>query len=87
VELGWFAPEFAIRVRLVIRQHPPLNSIWIFDTTHFTRAGVAATVIEDLVSRKRLLDRVTARLDGLVDPTVDDPTRPVLLAMSDIHPQ
>ncbi len=30
------------------------NSIWIFDTTHFTRAGVAATVIEDLVSRKWL---------------------------------
>jgi len=89
------------------------NSIWIFDTTHFTRAGVAATVVEDLVSRKwiaeivsaeetatqvqvvftealeceGLLDRVTARLDGLVDPTVDDPTRPILLAMSDIHPE
>ncbi len=30
--------------------HP--NSIWIYDTTHFTRAGVAATVVEDLVSRK-----------------------------------
>jgi putative transposase len=30
------------------------NSIWIYDTTHFTRAGVAATVIEDLVSRKWL---------------------------------
>jgi hypothetical protein len=28
------------------------NSIWIYDTTHFTRAGVAATVVEDLVSRK-----------------------------------
>jgi putative transposase len=89
------------------------NSIWIFDTTHFTRAGMAATVIEDLVSRKwlaeivsaeetstqvqvvftdalereGLLDRVTARLDGLVDPTVDDPTRPILLALSDNGPQ
>ena len=30
------------------------KSIWIFDTTHFPRAGVAATVIEDLVSRKWL---------------------------------
>jgi transposase InsO family protein len=74
---------------------------------------MAATVIEDLVSRKwlaeivsaeetstqvqvvftealereGLLDRVTARLDGLVDPTVDDPTRPILLAMSDNGPQ
>ena len=27
------------------------NSIWIYVTTHFTRAGVAATLIEDLVSR------------------------------------
>jgi putative transposase len=89
------------------------NSIWIFDTTHFTRAGVAATVVEDLVSRKwlaeivsveetstqvqvvftealereGLLARVTARQDGLVDPTVDDPSRPVLLALSDNGPQ
>lgn len=30
------------------------NSIWIYDTTHFTRAEVAATVVEDLVSRKWL---------------------------------
>jgi hypothetical protein len=84
----------------------PARSIWIYDTTHFTRAGVAATVVEDLVSRKwlaeivsaeetstqvqvvftdalereGLLERVTARQDGLVDPTVDDPARPVLLA-------
>jgi hypothetical protein len=88
------------------------DSIWIFDTTHFTRAGVAATVVEDLVSRKwlahivsaeetstqvevvftealereGLLERISARHDGLVDPTVDDPSRPVLLAMSDNAP-
>jgi putative transposase len=79
------------------------GSIWIYDTTHFTRAGVAATVVEDLVSRKwlaeivsaeetstqvqvvftdalqaeGLLGLVTARQDGLADPTVDDPTRPI----------
>ena len=89
------------------------GSIWIYDTTHFTRAGVAATVIEDLVSRKwlaeivsaeetstqlqvvftealeaeGLLARVAARQDGLVDPSVDDPSRPVLLALSDNGPQ
>ena len=89
------------------------GSIWIFDTTHFTRAGVAATVVEDLVSRKwlaeivsveesstqvqvvfcealereGLLERVGARQDGLVDLTVDDPSRPVLLALSDNGPQ
>jgi putative transposase len=89
------------------------GSIWIYDTTHFTRARVAATVVEDLVSRKwlaeivsaeetstqvqvvvtdalgreGLLERISARQDGLVDPTVDDPARPVLLALSDNGPQ
>ncbi len=78
------------------------NAIWIYDTTHFTRAGVAVTVIEDLVSRKwiahivsaeetsdqvqavftdalaaeGLLAAVEARQDGLVDPGVDDESRP-----------
>jgi hypothetical protein len=32
----------------------------VFDTTHFTRAGVAATVVEDLVSRKWLAEIVSA---------------------------
>lgn len=36
------------------------NSIWIYDTTHFTRAGMAVTVIEDLVSRKWLATIVSA---------------------------
>jgi putative transposase len=89
------------------------NSIWIYDTTHFTRAGVAVVAVEDLVSRKwltevvsveetstqvqvaftdalaaeGLLDRVAARADGLVDPTADDPSRPILLAVSDNGPQ
>lgn len=30
------------------------NSIWIFDTTHFTRAKMAVLIVEDLVSRKWL---------------------------------
>jgi putative transposase len=30
------------------------NSIWIYDTTHFPRAGMAVLIIEDLVSRKWL---------------------------------
>jgi transposase InsO family protein len=87
--------------------------LWIFDTTHFTRAKTAVTVIEDLVSRKwlcevvsseetsvqvqaafcqaleaeGLMDQVAARLDGTVDLACDDPTRPILLAMSDNGPQ
>jgi transposase InsO family protein len=30
------------------------NSIWIYDTTHFTAAGMAVLIVEDLVSRKWL---------------------------------
>jgi putative transposase len=36
------------------------NSIWIFDTTHFTRAGMAVLIIEDLVSRKWLTEIVSS---------------------------
>jgi putative transposase len=87
--------------------------LWIFDTTHFTRAKTAVTVIEDLVSRKwlaevvsteetsvqvqaafcqalaaeGLMKQVTARLDGTLDLAVDDPARPILLALSDNGPQ
>ncbi|MDA8037825.1 MAG: integrase core domain-containing protein [Actinomycetota bacterium] len=87
--------------------------IWIYDTTHFTRAKSALTVVEDLVSRKwiadilssektsteveivftdaleaeGLLGAVEARADGLVDPRLDDCTRPILLAVSDNGPQ
>lgn len=90
------------------------NSIWIYDTTHFTRAGMAVLIIEDLVSRKwltevvsveetstqvevaftnalaaeGLLEHVARRPDtGLVDVSVDDEARPVLLAVSDNGPQ
>lgn len=36
------------------------NSIWIFDTTHFTRAGMAVLIIEDLVSRKWIAEVVSS---------------------------
>jgi hypothetical protein len=41
----------------------------------------------DALEAEGLLERVTARQAGLVDPTVDDPSRPVLLALSDNGPQ
>lgn len=89
------------------------NRLWIYDTTHFTAAGVAVTVVEDLVSRKwladivsseetstqvkivftdaleaeGLIDKVTARQDGLARIDVDDDARPILLAVSDNGPQ
>ena len=36
------------------------NSIWIYDTTHFTAAGMAVLVIEDLVSRKWITEIVSS---------------------------
>lgn len=35
------------------------NSIWIYDSTHFTRAGMTVLIIEDLVSRKWLTHLVS----------------------------
>jgi putative transposase len=35
------------------------NAIWVFDTTHFPAAGMAVTVIEDLVSRKWIAEIVS----------------------------
>jgi len=89
------------------------NQLWIYDTSHFTAAKMAVTVVEDMVSRKwlativsaeetstqvqlvftdaleaeGLLEVIGARQDGRVDPTTEDPTRPVLLAVSDNGPQ
>src|SRR5699024_8528948 len=37
-----------------------LHSVWIYDTTHFTRAGMAVLIIEDLVPRKWITDFVSA---------------------------
>ena len=35
------------------------NSIWIYDTTHFPKAGMAVLIIEDLVSRKWITEIVS----------------------------
>jgi len=42
-------------------------------------------VFTEALEREGLAALVGGRQDGLADPTVDDPSRPVLLAMSDIH--
>jgi len=36
------------------------NSLWIYDTTHFTRCGAKVLIIEDLVSRKWLTHHVSS---------------------------
>jgi len=35
------------------------NKIWIYDTTHFPRAGMAVLIVEDLVSRKWITEIVS----------------------------
>ncbi|MDA8040774.1 MAG: integrase core domain-containing protein [Actinomycetota bacterium] len=42
-------------------------------------------VFTDALASEGLLAHVEARADGLVDVTTDDPTRPILLAVSDIQ--
>lgn len=59
-------PEWSVR-----RQFPDWveykpNSIWIYDTTHFTRAGMAVLLIEDLLSRKCITEIVSS--EGNLDP-------------------
>jgi transposase InsO family protein len=44
-------------------------------------------VFTQALEREGLLGLVGARQDGLVDTSVDDPSRPILLAMSDNGPQ
>jgi hypothetical protein len=39
-------------------QYTP-NSIWIYDTTHFPKAGMAVLIIEDLVSRRWITEIVS----------------------------
>jgi putative transposase len=86
------------------------NRIWIWDVTHFSRAGRAVFAIVDMVSRywidtlvsieetstqvrviferaledQGLLDLLT---DERLDLDVEDPARPILLAVSDNGPQ
>ena len=40
-------------------QYKP-NSIWIYDTTHFPRAGMAVLIVQDLVSRKWITEVVSS---------------------------
>jgi transposase InsO family protein len=86
------------------------NHIWIWDVTHFPRAGMCVFAIMDVVSRKWIATLVSAEetstqvqvvfakafeAEGLldlvtperVDLPVDDPGRPILIAMSDNGPQ
>ena len=61
---------------------------WIADIVSAEETSTQVEVVfTDALAVEGLLALVEARADGLVDPTVDDPARPILLAVSDNGPQ
>jgi putative transposase len=61
---------------------------WLAEVVSVEETSTQVQVVfTEALEREGLLERVSAHQDGLVDPTVDDPSRPVLLALSDNGPQ
>ena len=61
---------------------------WIADIVSAEETSTQVEIVfTDALAVEGLLALVEARADGLVDPTVDDETRPILLAISDNGPQ
>ncbi len=61
---------------------------WIGEIVSSEETSTQVQVLfTDALAAEGLLPLVEARQDGLVDPTVDDESRPILLAMSDNGPQ
>lgn len=111
---GLVLPSRPPRVRSAKRPWPDWlvwepNHIWIYDATHFTRAGRAVFAIIDMVSRKwidtlvsieesasqvQVVFEQALETEGLLELLtderlelpIDDPARPILLAVSDNGP-
>ena len=61
---------------------------WIGEIVSAEETSTQVQVLfTDALAAEGLLRLVEARQDGLVDPSVDDESRPILLAMSDNGPQ
>ncbi len=61
---------------------------WIADIVSSEETSTQVEIVfTDALAAEGLLDLVEARADGLVDPSVDDEARPILLAVSDNGPQ
>ncbi len=61
---------------------------WIADIVSSEETSTQVEIVfTDALAAEGLLELVEARADGLVDPTVDDDARPILLAVSDNGPQ
>ncbi len=61
---------------------------WIADIVSSEETSTQVEIVfTDALAAQGLLELVEARDDGLVDPTVDDEARPILLAVSDNGPQ
>jgi putative transposase len=61
---------------------------WIADIVSAEETSTQIEIVfTDALAAEGLLAHVEARADGLVDPSVDDQARPILLAVSDNGPQ
>jgi putative transposase len=61
---------------------------WIADILSSEETSTQVQIVfTDALEAEGLLDLIEARADSLVDPTVDDESRPILLAVSDNGPQ
>jgi hypothetical protein len=61
---------------------------WIADIVSAEETSTQIEIVfTDALAAEGLLAQVEARTDGLVDPSVDDQARPILLALSDNGPQ
>ena len=57
---------------------------WIADIVSAEETSTQVEIVfGDALAAEGLLGMVEARADGRVDPTVDDESRPILLAVSD----
>jgi hypothetical protein len=91
VMVWWHAPSadalqqaYGMFRRTALGRH--LAPVWYSNIRPHSATQVQLTFTDALIVEGRM-DRVPACQDGLVDPTVDDPARPILLAVSDNRPQ
>ncbi|MGH9156788.1 MAG: transposase [Acidimicrobiales bacterium] len=73
---------------LTVVEEDLVSRKWIADIVSSEETSTQVEIVfTDALAAEGLLDLVEARADGLVDPTVDDDARPILLAVSDNGPQ
>jgi hypothetical protein len=86
--VGSSTPEPALGGVAVTVVEDLISRKWIADIVSAEEISTQAEIaFTDALGIEGLLGGVEARADGRVDPTVDDESRPILLAVSDNGPQ